>query len=112
MKILTAEQMRQTDKACIEQGTQVSVLMENAGKRVAEEIQIYLKKLHGQHILCLAGAGNNGGDGLVAARYLKEWGAQVSVYLCSKRPLASGTKRPRSPQQLKRRSILQCNRNG
>ena len=86
MKILTAEQTRQTDKACIEAGTPVSVLMENAGRRVAEETQAYLKKLAGKRILCLVGAGNNGGDGLVAARYLKEWGADVSVYLCSKRP--------------------------
>ena len=86
MKILTAEQTRQTDKACIEQGTPVRVLMENAGKRVAEETQAYLKKLAGQRILCLTGAGNNGGDGLVAARYLREWGTEVSVYLCSKRP--------------------------
>ena len=86
MKILTAEQTRQIDQSCIEQGTPVSVLMENAGRRVAEETQAYLKKLAGQHILCLIGAGNNGGDGLVAARYLKDWGAEVSVYLCSKRP--------------------------
>jgi len=85
MKILTAEQMRQTDRACIEAGTPASVLMENAGKRVAEETQTYLKKLAGQRILCLTGAGNNGGDGLVAARYLRDWGAEVSVYLCSQR---------------------------
>jgi hydroxyethylthiazole kinase-like uncharacterized protein yjeF len=86
MKILTAEQTRQTDQACIAQGTPVSVLMENAGKRVAEETQSYLKSLGQQYVLCLIGAGNNGGDGLVAARYLHDWGAKVSVYLCSKRP--------------------------
>ncbi len=86
MKILTAEQTRQTDQACIAQGTPVSLLMENAGKRVAEETQAYLKSLGQQYVLCLIGAGNNGGDGLVAARYLQDWGAKVSVYLCSKRP--------------------------
>jgi hydroxyethylthiazole kinase-like uncharacterized protein yjeF len=86
MKILTAEQTRQTDRACIEQGTPVSVLMGNAGRRVAEETQAFLKRLAGQRILCLIGAGNNGGDGLVAARYLKDYGAEVSVYLCSVRP--------------------------
>ncbi len=66
-------------------GTPVSVLMENAGKAVAEETREYLGTIKKQHILCLIGAGNNGGDGLVAARYLHEWGAKVSVYLCSQR---------------------------
>lgn len=86
MKILTAEQIKQVDRACIEQGTPVGTLMENAGKCVAEYTRAYLKDLAGRHILCLIGAGNNGGDGLVAARYLKDWGASVSVYLCSPRP--------------------------
>ncbi|MBN1176725.1 MAG: NAD(P)H-hydrate dehydratase, partial [Dehalococcoidales bacterium] len=85
MKILTAEQMRQTDRACIEQGTPASTLMENAGKCVAEYTQAYLNDMPDQHVLCLIGTGNNGGDGLVAARYLKEWGASVTVYLCSRR---------------------------
>ena len=86
MKILTAEQMRQIDQECIKQGTPVSVLMENAGKAVAEETRASLNTIEKQHILCLIGPGNNGGDGLVATRYLHDWGAKVSVYLCSQRP--------------------------
>ena len=85
MKIVTAEQMRQIDRACIDGGTPQSTLMENAGKSVAEETRSALGPINQQDILCLVGAGNNGGDGLVAARYLKEWGAKVSVYLCSPR---------------------------
>jgi hydroxyethylthiazole kinase-like uncharacterized protein yjeF len=85
MKILTAQQMRNTDKACIEQGTPASVLMENAGKAVAEETRSVLGSPANQHVLCLVGGGNNGGDGLVAARYLKDWGYRTSVYLCSAR---------------------------
>jgi len=85
IKIVTAEQMRQIDQECIRQGTPVSALMENAGKAVAEETRACLGAIKKQHILCLIGAGNNGGDGLVAARYLHEWGAKVSVYLCSQR---------------------------
>ena len=57
-------------------GTPTSVLMENAGKAVAEETRRSLGTLENQHILCLIGPGNNGGDGLVAARYLHDWGAQ------------------------------------
>ena len=82
MKILTAEQMRQIDRECARQGTPTSVLMENAGKAVAEETRRSLGTLENQHILCLIGPGNNGGDGLVAARYLHDWGARVSLYLC------------------------------
>ena len=74
------------DQECIKRGMPVSVLMENAGKAVAEETRKSLGALDKQHILCLIGAGNNGGDGLVAARYLHEWGAKVSVYICSQRP--------------------------
>ncbi len=85
MKILTAEQMRQIDQECIRLGTPASVLMENAGKAVAEETRASLGAMENQHILCLIGPGNNGGDGLVAARYLHDWGAKVSLYLGSQR---------------------------
>ncbi len=59
--------------------------MENAGRAVAEETRGYLGNLADRSVLCLVGAGNNGGDGLVAARYLHDWGAPVSVYLCARR---------------------------
>ena len=86
MKIVTAEQMREIDKECARLGKPTSVLMENAGKSVAEATKDYLGEIKKQNILCLIGGGNNGGDGLAAARYLKGWGAKVSVYLCSERP--------------------------
>jgi hydroxyethylthiazole kinase-like uncharacterized protein yjeF len=85
MKILTAQQMRNIDRACIEQGTPESVLMENAGRAVAEETRALLGAPENHHVLCLVGGGNNGGDGLVAARYLHDWGYKTSVYLCSDR---------------------------
>jgi hydroxyethylthiazole kinase-like uncharacterized protein yjeF len=86
MKIVTAEQMRTIDRECVRLGTPVSVLMENAGKAVAEETRDYLGGIKTQNIVCLIGGGNNGGDGLVAARFLKTWGARVIVYLCTERP--------------------------
>jgi hydroxyethylthiazole kinase-like uncharacterized protein yjeF len=85
MKIVTAEQMKQIDQECVRWGTPTSILMENAGRAVAEETRDFLGKLENQHIICLIGAGNNGGDGLVAARYLSDWGVRVSVYLCGRR---------------------------
>jgi len=85
MKIITAEQMQQIDRQCAEIGLPTEVLMENAGKAVAEEVRQILGTIN-RHILILVGPGNNGGDGLVAARHLHDWGDNVSVYLCGKRP--------------------------
>jgi hydroxyethylthiazole kinase-like uncharacterized protein yjeF len=86
MKVLTAEQTRQIDKQCADLGLPTEVLMENAGKAVAEEMGRILGAVNEQNVLTLIGPGNNGGDGLVAARYLHDWGAKVSLYLCSQRP--------------------------
>jgi hydroxyethylthiazole kinase-like uncharacterized protein yjeF len=86
MKIVTAEQMRQIDRECTQRGIPVSTLMENAGRAVAEEVKASIGASVGQNILCLVGGGNNGGDGLVAARCLHDDGIKTSIYLCAKRP--------------------------
>ncbi|MCX7911887.1 MAG: NAD(P)H-hydrate epimerase, partial [Dehalococcoidales bacterium] len=86
MKVVTAEEMHQIDRTCHEHGIPTAVLMENAGRAVAEEVKALLARPDGQHIVCLVGGGNNGGDGLVACRYLHEWGAGVTAYLCAPRP--------------------------
>ncbi|TRZ48068.1 MAG: NAD(P)H-hydrate dehydratase [Dehalococcoidia bacterium] len=86
MKILTTAQMRQVEQDCAKVGLSTSVLMENAGKAVAEEVRRILGNINQQFILVLIGPGNNGGDGLVAARHLHDWGAKVSVCLFSQRP--------------------------
>jgi NAD(P)H-hydrate epimerase len=69
-----------------EAGISVDMLMENAGLSVAEEV----RKLRGGSvagcpILILVGPGNNGGDGLVAARHLYDWDAEVSLYFYKRR---------------------------
>lgn len=85
MKIVTAEQMQQIDRKAADIGLTTAILMENAGCAVAEEIKNIAGNLIGKNILVLTGPGNNGGDGLVAARYLADWGADVYLYLCSHR---------------------------
>ncbi len=85
MKILTANQMRQVEQECASIGLSTSVLMENAGRAVAEEVRKILGTIDERHILLLIGPGNNGGDGLVAARHLHDWGAKVTLYLYSQR---------------------------
>ncbi len=86
MKVVTAEQMRHIDNRCADIGLPTEVLMENAGKAVADEVRRILGTIDKHHILILTGPGNNGGDGLVAARHLHDWGAKVTLYLCSQRP--------------------------
>jgi NAD(P)H-hydrate epimerase len=85
MKILTTSQMQQIEEECAKIGLTTDVLMENAGKAVAEEVRKILGNIDKQYILFLIGPGNNGGDGLVAARHLHDWGAKVSVYLLERR---------------------------
>jgi NAD(P)H-hydrate epimerase len=86
MKILTVAQMQWAEKECVRRGVPTSVLMENAGQAVAEEVRRILGGVKKKRILVLVGPGNNGGDGLVSARYLHDWGARVNVYLLGQRP--------------------------
>ena len=74
--ILTAEATRQAEQAAIDGGTSVEALMERAGEALAEAVYRYAGKLP---VLVLAGPGNNGGDGYVAARYLAARGIAVRV---------------------------------
>ncbi|MFC1921093.1 NAD(P)H-hydrate dehydratase [Chloroflexota bacterium] len=86
VKIVTADRVRQIDKECEGIGLPSAVLMENAGKAVAEEVKRILGGVDNRHVVILAGPGNNGGDGLVAARYLHDWGAGTSLFLFKQRP--------------------------
>lgn len=88
MKLVTAEEMRQIDRNCASVGLTTEVLMENAGRAVAEETRKLMGGVVGKRVLILVGPGNNGGDGLVAGRYLSDWGAEVVFYLCAERSAA------------------------
>ena len=81
MKLVTAAQMRELEAAAVAAGVSEAQLMEEAGLAVAQEAWMLLGTLEGRRIAILAGPGNNGGDGLVAARHLTDWGAEVIVYL-------------------------------
>jgi NAD(P)H-hydrate epimerase len=85
MKVVTAEQMGNIDRSAADLGIPTEILMENAGRAVAEETRKLISNIITKHILIITGPGNNGGDGLVAARYLSDFGAEVSLYLCSQR---------------------------
>ncbi|HVG26516.1 MAG TPA: NAD(P)H-hydrate dehydratase [Acidobacteriaceae bacterium] len=82
MQILTAAQMSEADHRSVEQGISVRELMENAGAAVARFCLRHLRQHGGGGpIVVLCGRGNNGGDGLVAARHLARAGRTVRVAL-------------------------------
>ena len=86
MKVLTAAQMREVDRLTTERyGIPSLQLMETAGTRVADACDKFVGSAATRpaRIAVLCGKGNNGGDGLVAARHLQSLGAQVQVYLFS-----------------------------
>ncbi len=70
MKLLTAEEMRETDRTMIHHGVPSLLLMENAACRVVEFLEREFAPLAEQQILVVCGKGNNGGDGLAVARQL------------------------------------------
>ncbi|MHB8793009.1 MAG: NAD(P)H-hydrate dehydratase [Thermoleophilia bacterium] len=79
LPVYTAQQMRRTDSAAIKGvGIPGVVLMERAGMAVAEHLLEHFCEHH--CFVVLAGKGNNGGDGFVAARHLWESGAEVRVF--------------------------------
>ena len=84
MKVLTAAEMREVDRLTTERyGIPSLQLMETAGTRVADACDKFVGSAATRptKIAILCGKGNNGGDGLVAARHLQSLGAQVKVYL-------------------------------
>jgi len=86
MKILTAAQMQDVDRATTERyGVPSLALMENAGRSVVEFLQERFSPLEEQEIVILCGRGNNGGDGMVVARMLRELGLEPRVLLLASR---------------------------
>jgi NAD(P)H-hydrate epimerase len=94
LPVVTAEKMKYLDtKASSEYGIPDHRLMENAGRAIAEETLRIAKNalgspVDGLRVAVCSGRGNNGGDGLVAARYLKGAGAVVRVFILA--PKAAG----------------------
>ena len=84
--IVSVEQMRQLEEAANASGWTFDDMMSMAGAAVAGEVLRRVPKPAGRRAVVLAGSGNNGGDGLVAARHLAEAGMQTAVYLVGKRP--------------------------
>ena len=89
MKIVSAAEMREIDRATSERfGVPSLTLMENAGSAVAEFVLSRYPAAKRIGVIC--GKGNNGGDGFVVVRKLREAGREVQVVLLAERPELRG----------------------
>lgn len=85
-KIVSVARMREVEQEANAAGLSLGEMMANAGHSVAAAVRRAYPEVQNSRVAILVGSGNNGGDGLVAGDHLREWGAQVGVYLVGDRP--------------------------
>ncbi|UCF78270.1 MAG: NAD(P)H-hydrate dehydratase [Candidatus Eiseniibacteriota bacterium] len=91
MKIATPEQMRNIDAKAIDGlGIPGLTLMEHAGRGVVAVIEQVAGDINGRRFAVVCGKGNNGGDGFVVSRLLREKGARAKTFLLGRREEVSG----------------------
>jgi len=88
LALLTPTEMAEADRRTIADGTPGIALMERAGRAVADRVAA--PRVLGTHIFVACGPGNNGGDGFVAARILRERGFSVRLALLGSREALVG----------------------
>jgi len=86
---LTSEQVARLDAAALDCGVTTLQLMEIAGWQVARCAWQHMGSRSGE-VAVVAGHGNNGGDGLVAARHLATWGCAVHVMVVAEESRVGG----------------------
>lgn len=87
LELLTVAEMYRADEATIASGVPGEILMENAGRAIADQIR---NRWARRPITILCGPGNNGGDGFVVARLLAEEGWPTTVALLGDRQALKG----------------------
>jgi len=91
---MSRDEVRAVDRWVIDQvGAPGVVLMENAGRSCAEMVRERLQGVDAPKICVFCGTGNNGGDGYVIARHLRNAGFEVTVVLCGRREKVAGDAR-------------------
>ncbi|MBM3293939.1 MAG: NAD(P)H-hydrate dehydratase [Candidatus Aminicenantes bacterium] len=91
MKILTSAEMREVDRIAIEEvGIPGPVLMENAGRGIVDVLLTRFPRVERERVVVVAGRGNNGGDGLVVARHLRNRGGNPVVLLLAAKEEVKG----------------------
>jgi len=85
--MITIEEMKELEFLALEQGITSLQLMENAGKQIFRTVKKKVD-LTNKHIIIFAGQGNNGGDGLVAARHFAEEFPVIVLFFGSKEKMS------------------------
>lgn len=85
MKLVTASEMRELERRAVQEaGLPTLLLMEHAGRAVAQVVWKLVRERGGSRVAVVCGKGNNGGDGMCAARHLANAGLSVRVYLLAR----------------------------
>jgi NAD(P)H-hydrate epimerase len=85
-KLVSVGEMQAVEREANASGLTYEIMMENAGRGLAEVVHSSYSHINAKNALGLVGSGNNGGDTLVALAYLAEWGWKVTAYLVRPRP--------------------------
>ena len=80
--VLTPQQMRDAETAAAAHGVSVSLLMKNAGEALGSRVLNTAERLMKKNVLLICGNGNNGGDGYVAADFLLDSSADITIIAC------------------------------
>jgi NAD(P)H-hydrate epimerase len=82
--VFSRDAVRRLDRLAVQEfGIPSIVLMENAARHVADVALDGLESIETPKVLIVCGPGNNGGDGLAAARHLHNAGLRVTIFLCA-----------------------------
>lgn len=79
-RVLTPTEMAEADRRTIDSGTPFDVLVERAGRAAGREVLALLGGAYAKRAVIICGPGNNGADGLVAARFLRSRGVRCRVF--------------------------------
>ena len=86
MSALSTGHMRSVEKEAVERfGIPEIIMIENASRSIAEQAHAMVKEKNLPGVSVICGSGNNGGDGMAAARHMHNRGIHVSVFLAKNR---------------------------